>query len=130
MRAGIRGSSGAVSGRRIGKHVAWHALRLLALSGGLLLAQSASSAADIAAGRQKAAACAVCHGPLGLSVTPDAPNLAGQPAMYLSEQLRAYRSGKRQHEVMTLMAKTLAEGDVDNVSAWFASIKLEAKAAP
>ena len=91
---------------------------------------SPAAAADIAAGRQKAAACAVCHGPLGLSVTPDAPNLAGQPEMYLSEQLRAYRSGKREHEVMTLMAKTLAEGDIDNVAAWFASIKVETKVAP
>ena len=87
-------------------------------------------AADVAAGRTKAAACAVCHGPLGLSVTPDAPNLAGQPEMYLSQQLRAYRSGKRVHEVMTLMAKSLGEVDIDNVAAWFASVKVEAKLAP
>ncbi len=87
-------------------------------------------AADVAAGRTKAAACAVCHGPLGLSVTPDAPNLAGQPEMYLSQQLRAYRSGKRVHEVMTLMAKSLEEEDIDNVAAWFASVKVEAKLAP
>ncbi|MEP6558888.1 MAG: cytochrome c [Burkholderiales bacterium] len=87
-------------------------------------------AADVAAGRTKAAACAVCHGPLGLSVTPDAPNLAGQPEMYLSQQLRAYRSGKRVHEVMTLMAKSLGEEDIDNVAAWFASVKVEAKLAP
>ena len=100
---------------------------LLALLGA---AATAFAAGDAAVGRKKAAACAVCHGPLGLSVTPDAPNLAGQPEMYLSEQLRAYRSGKRVHEVMTLMAKSLAEGDIDNVAAWFASIKVEAKVAP
>ena len=39
--------------------------------------------------------CVVCHGPLGMSRAPDAPNLAGQPAIYLGAQLRAYRSGAR-----------------------------------
>ncbi len=109
--------------RTIGKRAA----ALLALLGA---AASALAAGDAALGRQKAAACAACHGPLGLSVVPDAPNLAGQPEMYLSEQLHAYRSGKRVHEVMTLMAKSLAEADVDNVAAWFASIKVEVRVAP
>ena len=106
--------------------------RLAAAAVWLALAGLAAPAfaGDAAAGRAKAAACAACHGPMGLSVTPDAPNLAGQPEMYLSEQLRAYRSGKRLHEVMTLMARSLAEADIDNVAAWFASIKVEVKAAP
>lgn len=85
-------------------------------------------AADAAAGKAKAAACGACHGPLGISVTPDAPNLAGQPAMYLVEQLKAYKSGKRKHEVMTLMAKPLSDADIENLAAWFSSIKVEAKA--
>jgi len=86
---------------------------------------AASQAAE--AGRAKAAACAVCHGPLGLSVAPDAPNLAGQPAIYLAAQLRAYRSGARKHEVMTLMARPLADADIGNLAAWFASIRIEAR---
>ena len=45
---------------------------------------AAAQAQDAAAGKSKAAACAVCHGAKGLSVTPDAPNLAGQPAIYLA----------------------------------------------
>ena len=55
---------------------------------------------------------------------PDAPNLAGQPAQYLTAQLRAYRDGTRQHEVMSLMAKPLSNGDIDDLAAWFSSIKV------
>ena len=48
---------------------------------------------DLAVGRAKAQVCAVCHGPLGVSTQPDTPHLAGQPAIYLSAQMKAYRNG-------------------------------------
>jgi cytochrome c553 len=96
-----------------------------ALLAGLMFVLSTSAlAADVAAGRQKAAACAACHGPMGIATMPDAPNLAGQSPIYVAEQLKAYRSGKRQHEVMSLMAKPLSDADIDNLAAWFASIKV------
>ncbi len=82
------------------------------------------------AGRDKAAACAVCHGPLGLSVTPDAPHLAGQPSLYVATQLRAYRSGARRHEVMAVMARPLSDDDIDNLAAWYASLKISVQSAP
>ena len=94
----------------------------------LTLTAGVATAADTQAGRQKAQACAVCHGPLGLSSTPDAPHLAGQPAMYLSSQLLAYRSGARKHEVMTLMAKPLTDDDITKLAAWYSSIRVEARA--
>jgi cytochrome c553 len=94
----------------------------------LAAASLGAAAQDVEAGRAKAAACAVCHGPLGLSVAPDAPHLAGQPALYLAAQLRAYRSGARRHEVMTLMARPLSDADINNLAAWFAAIKVEATA--
>ena len=89
---------------------------------------SAARADDIDAGQAKARSCAVCHGPLGVSAAPDAPNLAGSPAMYLASQLRAYRSGARKHEVMSVMAKPLTDDDIVQLAAWFAAIKVEAKA--
>jgi cytochrome c553 len=87
-----------------------------------------STAADTEAGRLKAQGCAVCHGPLGLSVAPEAPNLAGQPAIYIDAQLRAFRGGARKHEVMTLMARTLSDDDIANLAAWFSSIRIEVQA--
>lgn len=92
------------------------------------LAPSSARAQQASAGQLKAQACAVCHGPLGLSATPDAPHLAGQPALYLSTQLRAYRSGTRKHEVMAVMAKPLSDDDIAQLAAWFSSIRIEAKA--
>jgi cytochrome c553 len=90
------------------------------------LAAAGAQARDAAAGRAKAQMCMVCHGPVGVSTAPDAPHLAGQPAIYLSAQLRAYRAGERKHEVMGVIARTLTDDDIDNLAAWYASIQIEA----
>jgi len=82
-------------------------------------------AADVAAGRAKAdAACAVCHGPTGVSMLPNAPHLAAQPAIYLAEQLKNYRSGKRAHEVMGVIAKPLTDAEIENLAAWYSSLQI------
>ena len=87
-------------------------------------------AADPTAGRQTAQLCAACHGPKGLAAMPLTPNLAGQPEGYLSEQLKAYRSGKRLHEIMSLIAKPLSDDEIGNLAAWYASLKVEVVDAP
>ncbi len=85
----------------------------------------AQSPADEAnTGKARAAPCAACHGALGLSQLPNAPHLAGQPAIYLREQLRQYRSGKRQNEVMSIIAKPLTDQAIDELAAWYASIRI------
>ena len=94
------------------------------------LTAAASAHASAEAGRDKARACAVCHGPMGMSTLLDAPNLAGQPQIYLAEQLKAYRNGRRVHDVMTVIAKPLTDADIDDLSAWFSSIAIELKAKP
>lgn len=88
---------------------------------------AAAMADDIDAGRAKATACVVCHGPVGVSSAPDTPNLAGQPATYITAQLRAFRGGERKHEVMSVMAKQLTDDDIAKLAAWYASIRVEAK---
>jgi cytochrome c553 len=89
--------------------------------------QDAAKLEAAKAGRAKAQPCAVCHGTNGISTQPDSPNLAGQPAFYLSTQLKNYRSGERKHEVMSFMAKPLTDDDIEQLSQWFASIKYEVK---
>jgi len=96
----------------------------------LVAAAAATTVLAQDGGRAKAQACAVCHGPNGISVTPDAPNLAGQPALYVAAQLRAYRSGARKHEVMAVMAKPLTDDDIQQLAAWYASIRVEATLPP
>lgn len=88
-----------------------------------------AQAQDAAAGRAKAdAACALCHGQHGVATMPSAPNLAGQAPIYLSEQLKHYRSGKRQHEVMSVIAKPLTDTEIANLAAWYNSIKVTVEA--
>ncbi len=88
-----------------------------------------AQAADAQAGKAKAtSACAICHGPVGLSQMPSAPHLAGQPSIYIEEQMKHYRSGKRTHEVMGVIAKPLTDTDIENLAAWYSSIKIEVKA--
>jgi cytochrome c553 len=88
---------------------------------------AAAQASDATLGRIKAQACITCHGALGLSQAPDAPNLAGQPAIYTAAQLRAYRSGARKHEVMGVIARPLSDEDITQLAAWFASIRVQAE---
>ena len=98
-----------------------------------LLALAAGSAdADVASGKTKSRtlACAVCHGVLGVSTAPDTPNLAAQPERYIGEQLKAYRGGKRSHEVMSVVARTLTDEDIADLAAWFSSLQVEAREKP
>lgn len=94
----------------------------LALCSGLAFQ---AQAADAKAGQVKASMCATCHGANGLSTMPNAPHLAGQPAIYIEEQLKQYRSGKRANEVMAVMAKPLTDKEIENLAAWYASIPID-----
>ena len=84
---------------------------------------------DAAAGRLKAeTACSLCHGHHGVASLPNAPHLAGQQAIYVNEQLRNYRSGKRQNEVMNMIAKQLTDSEIAQLAAWFSSVKVTVEA--
>lgn len=85
-------------------------------------------AADSAAAKSRAAQCFVCHGADGLAKVPDAPNLAGQNPAYLVKALKDYRSGKRENEVMSMMAKNLSDEDIALVAAYFSNIAISVKA--
>lgn len=82
-----------------------------------------ANAGDVAAGKAKAAMCAACHGANGISAIPMYPNLAGQKKQYMVKQLKDFKSGKRKDPVMTPMAMPLNDADIENVSAYFESLK-------
>jgi cytochrome c553 len=89
----------------------------------LAFTASGSMAADISAGSSRAAQCAACHGPNGHAVTPLTPNLAGQDEDYLAQQLKDFRSGTRQDETMSVIAKPLSDTEIANLAAYFNSLK-------
>ena len=84
---------------------------------------SPALAADPAAGRAKAALCRACHGIDGIAKIPIAPHIAGESTIYLQTQLKAFRSGKREHEIMSVIAKQLSDDDIANLAAWYSSIE-------
>jgi cytochrome c553 len=100
-------------------------MKLLSLAVGVVLLAAPAVAADARAGRQKATTCQACHGLDGLSKHPEAPNLAGQIENYLVKALREYRSGERKNEMMTIVSKDLSDQDIDDLSAFYASIQVE-----
>ena len=85
-----------------------------------------AEAADAAVGRQKAKKCQTCHGIDGIAKIPIAPHIAGESQIYLETQLKAFRSGKRVHEIMSVIAKDLSDEDIADLSAWYSSIKITA----
>jgi cytochrome c553 len=101
-------------------HVVWGAALLA------VLATSPALAADPAAGKKVAGAtCAVCHGIDGIAKNPEAPHLAGETAAYLVKQLKAFKSGERKHEQMSIIAQGLSDDDMANAAAWYSSIKIK-----
>jgi cytochrome c553 len=76
---------------------------------------------DAAAGAAKAAMCTACHGATGSSPNPEWPNLAGQQPSYIAEQLALFKANVRPNALMQPMALVLADADVPDVAAYFAS---------
>jgi len=81
-------------------------------------------AGDVAKGREKAEqACAACHGKDGNKpIDPSYPKLAGQHADYLVRALLDYKSEQRKNAIMVAQAKGLSRADIDNLSAFYASL--------
>jgi cytochrome c553 len=104
-------------------HLAATALAVAAFS----TAASAQDANAIKAGARKAIACQTCHGLDGLSRLPDAPNIAGHPVPYLERTLRAFRSGERRNEMMSVVVKTLSDEDIRDLAAYYGAIKVEVR---
>ena len=69
--------------------------------------------------------CTACHGSNGISVAEDAPNLAGETNIYIETQLKAFRSGKRSHAIMSDIAANMTDAEIRAVSDWFAAIEID-----
>jgi cytochrome c553 len=80
-------------------------------------------AADAEAGKKKSEACVGCHGMNGKSNNPMYPSLKGQQNMYLIKAIKAYRDGGRQDPMMSNFAKSLSDGDIEDLAAYYSGIK-------
>ena len=71
------------------------------------------------AGATTAATCQGCHGEKGNSTVPAQPNLAGQNAAYLSQQIRLFKEKKRNNPVMQSFVDPLTEQQIADVAAYY-----------
>ncbi len=92
------------------------------LVGSVGLVGAAQAAGDAAAGKAKAAACAMCHGPNGEG-TQVAPKLAGKPAAEIVQALNDFKSGKRDNAMMKAQVAQLSPDNMANLAAYYASLK-------
>ena len=94
----------------------------------LAFAGTAQAAGDPEAGKVKSYTCTGCHGIPGYKnvyPTYHVPKLGGQNEAYIASSLRAYRDGQRQHKTMVLQAQALSDRDIEDIAAYFASLKGE-----
>ena len=90
----------------------------------LAVASASAYAGDVAAGKAKYMACAGCHGANGVSADEATnPSLAGLSADVVKTAINEYKSGARDHVVMKSMVAALSDADIDNISAYVATLK-------
>lgn len=105
------------STNRRGELAALAAAALLAAAQG---AQAQTGNAKL--GLQKAVSCQACHGLDGLAKLPDAPNLAGQNAVYFVKTMKDYQTGARKDERMSVAVKGLTPDDLEDLAAYYGGL--------
>ncbi|RPE81732.1 c-type cytochrome [Vulcaniibacterium tengchongense] len=73
-------------------------------------------------GKATGQSCIDCHGPEGNApIDATYPKLAGQYYDYIAHALQAYRSGDREHALMSSQAKDLTDQQIADLAAYFGS---------
>src|SRR5262245_43042242 len=94
------------------------------IAASMILATGIASAQDAQTlyTRSLAATCANCHGTNGRAVEGSSvPGLAGMPASYIVEQMKAFRAGTRPATVMHQIAKGYNDAQIAQIAAYFAA---------
>jgi cytochrome c553 len=66
------------------------------------------------------AACAGCHGNIGVSQIPGIPSLVGFDPKYLVDAMKAYKNGQRKHDTMKSMLTSVGDVAMNNVALFYA----------
>ena len=86
-------------------------------------AAASGDAGLVDSGHNRAAYCVSCHGMKGKTANEAWPNLAGQQARYLENQLRAFQSGDRDSGLMQTVIRSLGEQDFAALAAYFSQLE-------
>lgn len=85
---------------------------------------------DIHVGKEKAAACASCHGADGNSLVGTFPKLAQQHVSYLAKELHAFKNGTRKDPMMSAMAMSLTDQDIEDIAAYYTEQRISHNTLP
>jgi len=101
-------------------------LAAILLAGAVTAVDAQDKAAIQKAAEEKAVnLCSTCHGPRGISRSPEFPILAAQRKGYLEAQINAFRqktrSEKDAHDFMWGIAGNLDEAIIEGIAAYYAS---------
>ena len=66
--------------------------------------------------------CAACHGRDGNSINPQVPSIAGQPKVFLENQLILFREGVRRSDEMAAVVKGLADAQILKLAEHFSKL--------
>ena len=98
---------------------------MYAVVAGLVLMTALAEAQEKAAPDLVTRVCATCHGQRGISTSPMFPYLAGQQAVYLEIQLKAFRDRSRAdphaQAFMWGMAAQLTDAAITEIAAYYAA---------
>ena len=92
---------------------------LALLSAGSLVNAQSLVDGDAEIGKSRSITCAACHGAEGNSANPLWPNLAGQHASYIKNQLGAFKEGQRVNALMSSQAMLLSDDDMANLAVYY-----------
>ena len=72
----------------------------------------------------RAATCDVCHGPNGNSVLKDIPSIAGQPKVFIENQLVLIREGMRDIPQMKGVLDNVPDTELTELATYYSSLKI------
>ncbi len=78
---------------------------------------------------QRTQTCEACHGPGGNSVQPGIPSIAGQPRLFMENQLVLFREGIRNSPVMTPLMAGISDKEIQQLAGHFSKQAVKAESA-
>lgn len=97
-------------------------IRTIALTTVLWTSQVAWAQADPLQLRSWAAACANCHGTLGVA-QPGMESLAGVPKDELAKKMLDFKAGRKPATLMHQIAKGYTDEQIEQLAGYFAALK-------
>jgi len=96
---------------------------LISLAFATLMLTGCTRGGDISGGADLAveAGCVACHGTNGRGTAPTFPNINGQHANYMYDQLQRYRKGERVNIIMNEQVKLLSNAELDLLARYYAA---------